>query len=105
MLTLTDIANEKLRARKNILEGNFKIELYNKMLEFTIDNKNQGSAYFDDFETKKEFFDFVQMIRDTKENDFLLQRYIDDIEVEEEDLIVEVYFNITRKIDLTEEQR
>lgn len=94
MLTISDISREKLKARAMGLESNFRIDIYNQMLETAMDEKNNGYCYFDNFKHKQEYKMMLDIIDNIRHNDWELKRHITSVEAIEEGLSIEVTFSL-----------
>jgi hypothetical protein len=94
MLTLSEVVKEKARARRMGLESKFKLSIYDDMLASAEREKFYGATYFDAFKTRDEFELMCSIIKDICENDYELKRHVTNIDIDDEDLYVEVNFNL-----------
>jgi hypothetical protein len=97
MLTLSDIAREKLKARAMGLESKFRIEIYNEMLEAAINEKPEGYSYLDGF-NGQEYKMMLDIVNNIRHNDFELKHHITDVDANDDDLSIEVTFSLIRGV-------
>jgi hypothetical protein len=87
MFTLEDIANEKLRAKTQIIEGQFKNKILDEILEMVMYDSTDTYVFFDDF--THETFNAAIVVAESLKDDFRLKNYIEDINIDKENLDIE----------------
>lgn len=98
MVTIAEIADQKLKARRLKLQSNFITEFYNEVLYTVtnIDSKNDILNGYVSFmmDSKYDFRMLSSVINDLRDTDFNLRQLVTSVELNDEDFEIIVNFNI-----------
>lgn len=97
MITINEIANQKLEARRMGYKSKFLTDFYNAILDATTNEKTTGYVLFDGFSSKIEFEVFKNTVKDEINYNYYLKTLVDEIDVRPEDYEIEVYFNTNNR--------
>lgn len=96
MLTALDILREKRLAKKKKIEGQFVDKLMDEVLASLSMDRATGYVYVN-CDHREEFALFIETLQEIIKDNFTVGRLITEYNADDEDLEIEVYFDLDKK--------